>query len=105
MAKPASIQKKPRKHYTPEFRNEALKFAERIGVAAAACELNRWHQGVGFSMVLQDKCCLFAAFMLPEDENKGIGHGLLMEAEEELFKHHEVIWLETEKYRRAAKFY
>ena len=39
MTKPASTSKKPRKQYTPEFRNEALKLAERIGVAAAAREL------------------------------------------------------------------
>ncbi|EET3340920.1 transposase, partial [Escherichia coli] len=35
-----SISKKPRKQHTPEFRNEALKLAERIGVAAAARELS-----------------------------------------------------------------
>ncbi|EAN6354506.1 IS3 family transposase [Salmonella enterica] len=40
MAKPASTTKKPRKQHTPEFRQEALKLAERIGVAAAARELN-----------------------------------------------------------------
>lgn len=34
MTKPLSISKKPRKQHTPEFRNEALKLAERIGVAA-----------------------------------------------------------------------
>jgi transposase len=39
MTKSASTSKKPRKQYTPEFRNEALKLAERIGVAAAR-ELN-----------------------------------------------------------------
>lgn len=33
-------QQKPRKQHTPEFRNEALKLAERIGVAAAARELS-----------------------------------------------------------------
>ncbi len=38
MTKPVSISKKPRKQHTPEFRNEALKLAERIGVAAAARE-------------------------------------------------------------------
>lgn len=36
MTKPVSISKNPRKQHTPEFRNEALKLAERIGVAAAA---------------------------------------------------------------------
>jgi transposase len=38
MTKPASTAKKPRKQHTPEFRQEALKLAERIGVAAAARE-------------------------------------------------------------------
>ncbi len=40
MTKPVSISKKPRKQHKPEFRNEALKLAERIGVAAAARELS-----------------------------------------------------------------
>ena len=39
MTKPVSTSKKPRKQHTPEFRQEALKLAERIGVAAAAREL------------------------------------------------------------------
>ncbi len=40
MTKPVSASKKLRKQHSPEFRNEALKLAERIGVAAAARELN-----------------------------------------------------------------
>ena len=40
MTKPVSISKMPRNQHTPEFRNEALKLAERIGVAAAARELS-----------------------------------------------------------------
>ncbi len=40
MTKPASTSKKPRKQHTPEFRQEALKLAERIGVTAAARELS-----------------------------------------------------------------
>lgn len=40
MTKPVSTRKTVRKQYTPEFRDEALKLAERIGVAAAARELN-----------------------------------------------------------------
>ncbi|MEL4205008.1 IS3 family transposase [Plesiomonas shigelloides] len=40
MTKPASTRKTTRKQYTPEFRDEALKLAERIGVAAAARELS-----------------------------------------------------------------
>lgn len=42
MTKPASTNKKPRKQHSPEFRDEALKLAERIGVAAAAHELSQY---------------------------------------------------------------
>ncbi|EDW4455564.1 GNAT family N-acetyltransferase [Salmonella enterica subsp. enterica] len=62
-------------------------------------------KAVGFTMVLHDKGCLFAAFVFPEYEGKGIGRELLMRAEEELFKHHEVIWLETDINSRAARIY
>ncbi len=40
MTKSATVSKKPRKQYTPEFRDEALKFAERTGVTATAHELS-----------------------------------------------------------------
>jgi len=40
MTKSVSTKKQPRKQHTPEFRQEALKLAERIGVAAAARELS-----------------------------------------------------------------
>lgn len=40
MTKPVSTSKNPRRQHTPEFRQEALKLAERIGVAAAARELS-----------------------------------------------------------------
>ncbi|EJA5030588.1 IS3 family transposase [Salmonella enterica] len=40
MTKSATASKKPRKQHTPEFRLEALKLAERIGIAAAARELS-----------------------------------------------------------------
>ena len=33
MTKSATVIKKPRKQHSPEFRSEALKLAERIGVA------------------------------------------------------------------------
>lgn len=36
MTKTVSTSKKPRKQHSPEFRSEALKLAERIGVAVAA---------------------------------------------------------------------
>ncbi len=40
MTTPASISKTPRKQCMPEFRDEALRLAERIGIAVAALELN-----------------------------------------------------------------
>lgn len=40
MTKSVSTGKKPRKQHTPKFRQEALKLAEHIGVAAAAPELS-----------------------------------------------------------------
>ena len=40
MTKPASTIKNIRKQHSPEFRQEALKLAERIGIAAAARELS-----------------------------------------------------------------
>lgn len=40
MTKAATVSKKSRTQYSPEFRSEALKLAERIGVAAAARELS-----------------------------------------------------------------
>ena len=40
MTKSVTASKKPRKQHTPEFRLEALKLAERIGIAAAARELS-----------------------------------------------------------------
>lgn len=40
MSKSATTSNKPRKQHTPEFHQEALKLAERIGVAAAARQLS-----------------------------------------------------------------
>ncbi|MBY4840292.1 GNAT family N-acetyltransferase [Pantoea sp. DY-5] len=60
---------------------------------------------IGFSIIFPDEGCLFAAFVLPEYEGKGIGRRLVMLAEQELFQHHEIAWLETDKNSRSAKFY
>ncbi|NEL70113.1 transposase, partial [Escherichia coli] len=40
MTKSVSTSKKAHKQHSPEFRSEALKLAERIGVTAAARELS-----------------------------------------------------------------
>jgi len=60
---------------------------------------------IGFSMILADEGCLFAAFVRPEYEGKGFGRRLVEHAEQELFKDHQTIWLETDKNSRAAQFY
>ncbi len=54
MTKTVSTSKKPRKQHSPEFRSEALKLAERIGVAAAARELNLY----GVSLNIENYCTL-----------------------------------------------
>lgn len=46
MTKSVSTSKTPRKQYTPEFRDEALKLAECIGVAAAARELSLYESQI-----------------------------------------------------------
>lgn len=56
-------------------------------------------------MISRDRGSLFGLFVLPFYEGRGIGRKLIMIAEQELFKHHDFAWLETDKNSRAAKFY
>jgi len=60
---------------------------------------------VGFSMILTEKGCLYGLFVLPAYEGRGIGRRLTLLAEQELFRHHDIAWLETDGNSRAAKFY
>jgi len=60
---------------------------------------------VGFSMINGDSGSLFAAFVLPAHEGKGLGTALVRVAEDALFQRHQLIWLETGKTTRAAGFY
>lgn len=60
---------------------------------------------VGFSMIDLDEGSLFAAFVLPSYEGKGLGKKLVQAAEDALFQQHHVAWLETGKTTRAAGFY
>ncbi|WP_265215846.1 GNAT family N-acetyltransferase [Herbaspirillum lusitanum] len=48
---------------------------------------------------------MFAAFVLPEHEGKGIGTRLIQICERALFEHHGVAWLETAEGSRAARLY
>ncbi len=60
---------------------------------------------VGFVMVDAEEGCVFAAFVLPEWEGRGIGQRLMAKAEASLFRQHETIWLETDGRSRASGFY
>ncbi len=60
---------------------------------------------VGFSMVDGEDACVFAAFVLPGFEGRGIGRALMAQAEASLFADHAVIWLETAQASRASGFY
>lgn len=60
---------------------------------------------VGFSMIDVEEASLFAAFVRPSHEGKGLGKALVLAAEKELFQHHSEIWLETERDSRAVGFY
>ncbi len=60
---------------------------------------------IGFSMIDADEGSLFAAFVLPSHEGRGVGRRLVEAAEKELFTRHEVCWLETGSTTRAAGFY
>lgn len=60
---------------------------------------------VGFSMIIPEDNCLFAAFVLPQFEGLGLGKKLVHIAEQALFTHSATIWLETGKHTRAAGFY
>ena len=60
---------------------------------------------VGFSMIDAEEGSLFAAFVLPSHEGKGVGKWLVQVAEDQLFTTHSTIWLETGRTTRAAGFY
>lgn len=76
-------------------------------IRAAPCAWIAVENGavVGFSMIDQEGGSLFAAFVLPSHEGRGIGRRLVAEAERQLFARHPVCWLETGRATRAAGFY
>jgi GNAT superfamily N-acetyltransferase len=60
---------------------------------------------LGFAMVDPETACLFAAFVLPEQEGRGMGRALIAACEAALFARHDMIWLETDGASRAAGIY
>lgn len=79
--------------------------AEMISAVPCAWVAISGNEVVGFSMIDIAEGSLFAAFVLPSHEGMGIGAKLVDAAENELFRHHSEIWLETAKNSRAAGFY
>jgi GNAT superfamily N-acetyltransferase len=62
-------------------------------------------QIVGFAMGPAADACLFALFVRPEWEGRGIGTRLIERAEAYLFERHHSIWLRTDGSSPAAAFY
>ncbi len=84
---------------TPESIALAVRSAPCAWVAMAHEEV------VGFAMVDFDDACLFALFVRPEHEGRGIGTRLTQACEHALFERHPRAWLETAQGSRAARLY
>lgn len=84
---------------TPDSISQAVLSAPCSWVAVVNDEV------VGFAMVDLDSACLFALFVLPGHEGRGIGTALTHASEQALFQQHASAWLETAKESRAARLY
>ena len=82
-----------------------LAEAVRSGTSAWIAELGG--TAAGFAMVDAEAGEVFALFVRPEFEGRGLGRLLLNEAEKELFRHHDRICLVTDGHAhiRANGFY
>lgn len=85
----------------------ALALADAINAAPCAWVAEADRQAVGFAMVDLDEGELFALFIRPNFEARGIGRLLLQQAEQALFQHHALIHLTTDgdEATRANGFY
>lgn len=85
--------------------SQALSVA--IGKQPCAWVAEWQQEAAGFAIVDFDQGELFALFVRPQHEGKGIGQLLLQQAEHALFQRHEVIHLTTDgdQSMRANGFY
>ena len=83
--------------------SEALAATLEAGPCAWIAEMGG--EPVGFSMVDGEAGCVFALFVLPSHEGRGLGGTLLALAEAALWPSHEKVWLETAEASRACGFY
>ncbi|UVK85127.1 GNAT family N-acetyltransferase [Pseudomonas sichuanensis] len=85
----------------------AATLADAIGSGPCAW-IAEWHQEpAGFAMVDHEEGEVFALFVRPQHEGKGLGRLLLQRAEQALFQRHERIHLTTDgnEFIRANGFY
>ncbi|MDR6711653.1 ribosomal protein S18 acetylase RimI-like enzyme [Pseudomonas hunanensis] len=85
----------------------AVVLTDAIRKAPCAWVAEWQQEAVGFAMVDYDEGEVFALFVREQHEGKGVGRLLLRQAEEALFKRHEVIHLTTDgnEEMRAIGFY
>lgn len=76
-------------------------------ILAAPCAWIAEADGItaGFSMADADEGSVFALFVRPGLEGRGLGTRLMEKVEEFLFQRYEKIWLTTEDNSRANSFY
>lgn len=79
--------------------------AERVTASPCAWVALNEAQVVGFAMVDLDDACLFAAFVEPAQQGRGLGVQLIQACETALFQRHARAWLETAGDSRAARLY
>lgn len=84
---------------TPAAISQAIAAAPCIWIAEVE------GQPAAFAMADADDACVFAAFVRPGLERRGLGRMLMAKAEAYLFATHRTIWLVTDGNSRASGFY
>ena len=89
----------------PDFVTEAMT-AEAISMSGRGWVYEQDGRIVGFSIALREDPTIWALFVHPEHEGRGIGHALYAAAVDWLWDQGaRSIWLSTEPATRAERFY